>query len=66
LDPSTFDSFVLRFRLLNLAFIRNHGSHFEAHKTAFEEGAARDDDAIIEEVYLNDLSDSKQLKLEKM
>ncbi|KAF9049224.1 carboxylic acid transporter protein [Hymenopellis radicata] len=27
----------------------NHGSHFEQHKPAFEEGAARDD-AIIEEV----------------
>lgn len=27
---------------------RNHGSHFEKHKAAFEEGAARDD-AVIED-----------------
>jgi SHS family lactate transporter-like MFS transporter len=32
-----------------LCLLRNHGSHFENHKTAFEEGAARDD-AMIEDV----------------
>ena len=37
-------------------FLRNHGSHFEAHKTAFEEGAARDD-AMIEDV----ASESKEV-----
>jgi SHS family lactate transporter-like MFS transporter len=28
---------------------RNHGSHFEKHKAAFEEGAGRDD-AMMEDV----------------
>jgi SHS family lactate transporter-like MFS transporter len=32
---------------MNLILNRNHGSHFEKHKAAFEEGAAQDD-AIVE------------------
>lgn len=38
----------LRTRLRCSCARRNHGSHFEKHKVAFEEGAARDD-AFIEE-----------------
>ena len=31
-----------------LTFLRNHGSHFEKHKTAFEEGGGADD-AILDD-----------------
>lgn len=56
-------------RLLILSFgyslsCRNHGSHFEAHKAAFEEGAARDD-ALIEDSDSNDNSESKHVEDEK-
>ena len=54
------------FRLSTPPFlIRNHGSHFEAHKTAFEEGAAQDD-AVVGEINLKELSNSKQITDEKV
>jgi MFS transporter, SHS family, lactate transporter len=34
---------------LNRASCRNHGSHFEKHKTAIEEGGGRDEIAVEEE-----------------
>jgi len=42
----------------------NHGSHFEAHKAAFEEGAARDD-ALIEDVTSESEEKSQHLDTEK-
>ena len=54
------------FRFVDPPFlIRNHGSHFEAHKTAFEEGATQDD-AVVDEIILKELSDSKQITYEKV
>jgi len=41
--------------------LRNHGSHFEAHKAAFEEGAARDD-AMIEDRSTPEMLESKHLE----
>jgi hypothetical protein len=43
---------------------RNHGSHFEAHKAAFEEGAARDD-VMIEDVESETKENSDTQHLEK-
>lgn len=49
--------FLLRFPFVTC--FRNHGSHFEAHKAAFEEGAAHDD-GVIEEEVLKELSESSK------
>ena len=52
-------------------FPRNHGSNFEQHKTAFEEGAGQDD-AIIEDVHSPEkdkngsVHDIKQIEIEKV
>lgn len=39
---------------------RNHGSHFEKHKTAFEEGGGRDEAMIEDEVEGKDVESSSR------
>jgi MFS transporter, SHS family, lactate transporter len=40
IGPEYVSGFSMRYPL---TLIRNHGAHFEKHKTAFEQGAADDD-----------------------
>jgi len=44
----------------------NHSSHFEDHKTAFEEGAAREDAMIEDQNSPNDTDEEKRVEIERL